>query len=1072
MRGSAGASRPVSARRSPWLLACAALLVALPCGTAAAEAPAQAVSPLNAAIGESDAVHWQATALVEKERFAEAIPLLERDVALAEKVVALLAKKGRLPKQHRQSAPSPEELVARALDQLGYALIELGRHARAEQVLSRSRAIYDRILVPGENDDFKALALAGLLRLAAIRGDHAFADAVLREVDGPIEPRNGVYAPYCYVELGRLFALRGEHARAEDLMKKGLLGGELARTDVLRSLADLYLDLRRPEDAEPLLRRAVETASFEAKKSGVPSPRLALILSSLGRLYLQLDDLARAEQAFTRALSIQEEALGPEHLAVAASLDGLALGYTKSTEPARAAPLLARALSIRENVLGPGHAETAEIRLHLGDLRRASGDPGAAAELYRRALADLEKALGGEHPAVGEALLRLAALARAGSPPDPALAEALGRRALAIFEKAFGAEHFRVADALDPLAETWVRSGRIQDAVRALARSVEIRDRRAAGLLAAGSEAQKLAAVAALREQTDLVLSLPSRSSPPDAAAVELALTTVLRRKGRVLDALATSRAAVRDRRRPEDERLLRELVAIQGRIVDALVNGPGAVPVAEHDAAIEELTRQKERLEAELGKRSATIVRDDRLVTLAEVGAAIPEDAALVEMVVHRPAGEGSRLAAYVLRRRGAPRFVDLGEARAIDALVAELRPALSRPQRDPAPIARALDERTMRPVRALLGDARRILISPDGELNLIPLGALVDEEGRSLIDRLSISYLSSGRDLVRFLHDETPPEPGPAAVLIGAPDFGDPDRKRSRYRPGAHEGAVELGDIRFRPLAGTATEVETIRALVPGAKVLTGAEATEEAVKAVVHPRILHLATHGFFLPPEIASAGRSLDNPLLRAGVALATANQPVPGREDGILTALEVAGLDLYGTRLVVLSACDSGVGEARSGEGVHGLRRAVAMAGGQTLVMSLWHVSDQDTRDLMVAYHRLLQQGGGRSEALREAALAVRAVPGNAHPFYWAAFISSGDWSTLEGKDVPSRVVVPPPVAPGPRGCGCMSGPGPEGGGAALSITALLIGCLRRSRRRGDGHSNIEGRKERQSCQAS
>ncbi len=158
----------------------------------------------------------------------------------------------------------------------------------------------------------------------------------------------------------------------------------------------------------------------------------------------------------------------------------------------------------------------------------------------------------------------------------------------------------------------------------------------------------------------------------------------------------------------------------------------------------------------------------------------------------------------------------------------------------------------------------------------------------------------------------------------------------------------------LRLLPLGGTAEEAKTIHTLFPDSRVLMGVDATEEAIKAVHAPRLLHLATHGFFLPerpvPEVllhatgsepTAAERAAilqrENPLLRSGIALAGFNQRKSGIDDGVLTALEVAGLDLYGTRLVVLSACETGVGHASSGEGVYGLRRALSMAGAETQV---------------------------------------------------------------------------------------------------------------------------------------
>ena len=121
------------------------------------------------------------------------------------------------------------------------------------------------------------------------------------------------------------------------------------------------------------------------------------------------------------------------------------------------------------------------------------------------------------------------------------------------------------------------------------------------------------------------------------------------------------------------------------------------------------------------------------------------------------------------------------------------------------------------------------------------------------------------------------------------------------------------------------------------------------------------------------------------------------------DDGVLTALEATGLDLWGTKLVVLSACDTGVGEVKNGEGVFGLRRALSLAGSETQVMSLWPVSDLGARDLMTEYYKALERGEGRGDGLRRVQLEMIRRKGRRHPFYWASFIQSGEWANLEGK---------------------------------------------------------------------
>jgi hypothetical protein len=163
---------------------------------------------------------------------------------------------------------------------------------------------------------------------------------------------------------------------------------------------------------------------------------------------------------------------------------------------------------------------------------------------------------------------------------------------------------------------------------------------------------------------------------------------------------------------------------------------------------------------------------------------------------------------------------------------------------------------------------------------------------------------------------------------------------------------------------------------------------------------------------------------ENPLLRSGLVFAGVNRGKSGKDDGTLTALEAAQLNLDGTKLVVLSACETAVGEARSGDGVYGLRRALVIAGAETLVMSLWQVSDAATRELMEAYYAGLLGGGGRGEPMRQVQLAMLKDPGRAHPYYWASFIVSGNPSALDG-----AAVMPKPglVTPGMRGCSCEVG---------------------------------------------
>jgi hypothetical protein len=241
-------------------------------------------------------------------------------------------------------------------------------------------------------------------------------------------------------------------------------------------------------------------------------------------------------------------------------------------------------------------------------------------------------------------------------------------------------------------------------------------------------------------------------------------------------------------------------------------------------------------------------------------------------------------------------------------------------------------------------------------------------------------------------------------------------------------------MSGISFPPLPGTAQEADAIGKVVKDAQILVGDSASESALRSAQKPAVLHIATHGFFLTDEmIAGAGArgvkyvksdadfatppGSENPLVRSGLALRGANLRADGDDDGILTALEVSSLDLWGTKLVVLSACETGVGEVKNGEGVYGLRRALVIAGSESQVISLWKVDDEATRDLMVAYYKKLKHGDGRSQALREAQLKLARHRATEHPFYWASFIPSGRWDDVELEPKKQR---PPRPGPGPR----------------------------------------------------
>ncbi|WP_437800207.1 CHAT domain-containing protein [Sorangium sp. So ce693] len=819
-------------------------------------------------------------------------------------------------------------------------------------------------------------------------------------------------------ELAHFYLGYGDYARAEALLVRGLTREQPSFNDegmLYARLGNVYIDLGDLRSAEDLLKRAQPLLQGWSEFYAV---------DSLARLYLEQRALRAFAEALDRMRVILREATGGS-------------GWAYAIPDLRAAQLCLRR----------GQVEEAERRLL--DLRPRL-EPALPAQSAVRA--DLLEELG-------------VLFTRKG---DPA-AEALLLQALVIRERVFAPDHPAIVRVLGHLANLYVAQGRTADAVRTRERAAGLQDRSARANLARGSERQKRLYMGLVQRDTDATLSLHLQHAPRDQAAARLALRSILRRKGLALDAIAESFAALRRNLDAEGRALLGALTQLDAKLSTAITRGPIDIPAEEHQREVQQLEAERQRLEFQLAARTRAARPADAKeppITVEAVQAAIPDGAALVEIVEYRPYDPfgppvrptwgNPRYAAYVVGRRGDVTGVDLGDAAAIDAAAAELSRDLSDPGRDPRERARRLDALVMQPIRGALGPARWLLLSPDGALNLVPFAALVDEEGGYLIERASFTYLTSGRDLLRTAGAAGAPRAGAprgGVLVIADPAFGSLSERAPDDDATRGLRSAELAGARFPPLPGTEREAEAVRSALASATVLTGPSATEEALKRAQRPRVLHIATHGFFLPDQGSPAdpastrGAEIEgpafreNPLLRSGLALAGANarRSSSDEDDGILTALEISSLDLHGTQLVVLSACETGLGEVPRGDGVYGLRRALLLAGAETQVMSLWKVGDMATRDLMTSYYAALARGGGRSEALRSAQLEIRRE--RPHPHAWAGFITSGEGAALDGRQVAPAF---PRVAASPRGCACAAG---EGGPSAPPALAALAAAL-------------------------
>jgi CHAT domain-containing protein len=876
------------------------------------------------------------------------------------------------------------------------------RYDELEAILSRALALTRKL--DGENSMAYASQLSQYGTLLTARNEFASAQQVYEESLKVQEAlgKDDSQLLGAVETLASAYWQANQRARAVALFDRALAISEkpgtsiMLRGSTLWMIVSLYHYGGRDDLAKPLVKKAIELYETEIARLEHDKPddfQLPGLIGQLGFTYRQSGDLAHAEQAFEKVIALDEKRAG-----FSAWSSTLAEVKRAQGKPKEALALLEDAKRGLAKV-SPQSATT--FNAVIADVLREVGDYPRAEQLLAEYRAGLEKTYGRHHPLYGMAELSTAYVYMASG--KPAAAEAL------------------LADGLD-LAE----------------RELQL-------VLRTGTEADHAVYFARNNYQLDTTLNFELNYAPRSGSAARLGLTTLLRRKGRVLDAAASSLTNIRARLSPQDKRLLDDLASARAQLAKLTVAGPAATgedSFAKEVAAYED---QIQKLEIAVGKVSTAYRAASQPIVLSAVQKAIPKDARLVEIANFQPGDPKApysaqltpqlprRYAAYVVGRTGDPVLIDLGPAAAIDAAVEQFRKAVSDPDNDRAgELGHALYALTMAKIVPALGGATSVLVAPDGALNVVPFSALVDDRGAFLVKRYTFTYLTSGRDLLRLAIRARPQGGG---VIFADPAFdAAPAAAAAGNGAPATRGrrSADLTNQRWKPLPGTGQEADEVERHMQGLADFRGSRATETALKAVHGPKILHLATHGFFLPDAppsgasdaggasdasgasdatrtgatTASTGPTLstearENPLLRSGLALAGANQRVSGDDDGILTAMEATGLDLWGTKLVVLSACETGVGKVTNGDGVYGLRRALVIAGAESMVMSLWQVDDTATRDLMAGYYARLTAGKPRSAALRDIQLEIQGKPKYAHPYYWASFLPAGDSSPIQ-----------------------------------------------------------------------
>jgi CHAT domain-containing protein/tetratricopeptide (TPR) repeat protein len=814
---------------------------------------------------------------------------------------------------------------------------------------------------------------------------------------------------------------------------------------------------------------------------------LPAILNDFGTLNNYLGDFQQARMFFTEALVKARRCLGSTHSTTTTILHNQAVLAADMGDFRRAEELHRQAIRAWSQRLGPNHPYVARGLVELAGVAMSQGRTIEASELLERALRLRIRALGAETPDVASTLVQLArtmaarangagaldsvdrAIAiyeRGNRPQSPdSVADALSLRgtlllergdnergrdafamALSERERVFGAEHPLTAKVLAELASADFALGSVGSAVREALEAERIGRNHLRFTIRYLPELQALAYADKRPRGLDLALSAVADGRIPDRDRV---MEAVVHSRGVVLDELGARAHLTAQSADPLLASLNADEAATRERFANLMMRSlKGENPVPR--AILDEARTRKEEAERALAERSASERAEvaQANVGLNDVREMLPRNTALLAFVRYdrtvvttsgaksTPRTTASYMGFVIRSDTAAVDAVPLGSASTLESAVAAWR-AQTEGQGMAAGVADAerayrtagaqLRRRIWDPFSKLLDNVTQVFVVPDGAINLVSFAALPTGTNRYLVeDGPVIHYLSTERDVVS---GNSPPS-GRGLLAVGGPAYGDRAQTVASFNA-LRAGCATLSGVHFEDLPGSRLEAAEIAKIWSSAahesgdaRVLSGRVATETTVKqAMVGRRVVHLATHGYFLqsPCDTRIAGTRgvgglasraapsrdfAENALLLTGLAFAGANLRSSARadrnDDGILTAEEVAGLNLQGTEWAVLSACDTGTGQIKAGEGVFGLRRAFQVAGVRTIIMSLWSVEDRSTRIWMShLYDARFNLHLSTADSVREASVRVlkerRSRRESTHPLYWAGFVAAGDW---------------------------------------------------------------------------
>lgn len=940
-----------------------------------------------------------------------------------------------LSKQKRQlGASSAEVLITQG--NLAEVYRQSGKYNTAEQLFNDTIKEMKSSFNPQDPELF--YTLGNLAALYEQMSQFKKAETLFIEIWEFDKKTLGPEHPNTIIDLNNLAGIyrkQGKFAIAEQHFKTALdaiisvLGKEHPESiSIANNLALLYENQGIYDKAEPLLKNALKRAR---KTLGPKNPKTIAMMNNLALLYESQGVFKQSEPLYNKAILLNRSVFGSEHENTIASINNLAYLYLVQEKYKKAGERFESVYRSWKKTFGDKNQKTLKALNNLARVYHKQNRLEEAEKAFKKALSFRTELFKKGHPDIIRSLIDLSALYVTQKKFD--LAEKSLTNTLQTAEEYLGDKHPYTFEALNHLADFYELQDLKEQAIKIRKIGFNRRTQFFERVLWASGENTRQAYISLHKNEQDKYLNLLAHQK--DDQAAKSALYISLERKGLILKIASEIHKIVQMADSPELAAKAANLDRKRKELSAKTLSGPMGGTVEAFQQELVKLENEVNDLQAELSRASLAYQTTSQKVILEEVFEKIESNDILVDYITYKEQGIAKVLAVTAKREPQSCylflscdeiklNMVPIGDLATITASVSEFRSTIQdedAEEEDLLAIAQETYDLIWKPITAHIGKRNSVYLVPDSILHLLPFDALMNENENFLIESLDIKILSSVRDIV------IPPLPAAKGdfMIFAGPDY-DLENMKSKIKTISDKrsgidrsmkiSSHGLRSLSFEPLDGAEKEGETIQEVSEKKKrsstIFTQRSAEENQLRNIeLPPQMLHIATHGFFLQAEERLKRRLLsvqrggthttpppgDNPLLRAGLAFAGINSNAPflgdidTDNDGVLTAMEVLGLRLSGTRLVVLSACETGVGEIHAGEGVYGLRRSFQEAGVTNVVNSLWPVSDEGTRMLMENFYKNIYEGMAPRKALRKSQRQMMDSEWN-HPYYWSAFV--------------------------------------------------------------------------------